>query len=191
MTHQRDLPEDELIEEEEPKRGEILSEEALASRAFRTPLGARRQRRKDGPTFAEDVQRRLDQIASQGGSITQAQELKRERASTALPRPDIFRFASGTELQDSAIGLATRMKRGATPSESDLNAALVMIMDAEEQRRILFEQRSGVRTPDPVTGISSLDSPDALRELAQETGVGARESTPSFTGNIRAFFNLP
>ena len=83
------------------------------------------------------------------------------------------------------------MKRGATPSESDLNAALVMIMDAEEQRRILFEQRSGVRTPDPVTGISSLDSPDALRELAQETGVGARESTPSFTGNIRAFFNLP
>jgi len=174
MPHKNDTP-------EEPK----------PNTSFRVPLGARRKRDPEGPTFAEDVQRKLDQIAAAGGEITKAQVLRQDNDISELPRPDIFRFASGTELQDSAVGLATRMKRGEAPSESDLNAALVMIMDAEEQRRILFEQRSGVRTPDPITGISSLDNPEALSDLARQTGVGARESTPSFTGNIRAFFNLP
>lgn len=184
MPHQRDVPKDE-------EQGEILTEEQLSRRSFPTVLAARRARKKGGPTFQESVQATLDQIEAQGKRITMDQVLKRDEASSALPRPDVFRFATASDIQLSSEGLARRLKGGDTPTESDMNAALVMIMDAEDQRRILFEQATGVHTPDPITGISSLDDPDALSNLARRTGVGEDVPRPSFGGNIRAFFDLP
>ena len=188
MPHERDLPEDGVNEEE---KGVLLTDEQLSRRNFPTVLAARRARKKGGPTFQQDVQATLDKIAEQGKQITLDQVLKRDEASSALPRPEVFRFATASDIELSAEGLARRLKGGDTPTESDMNAALVMIMDAEGQRRILFEQSSGVRTPDPITGISSLDDANALENLARRTGVGADVSKPSFGGNIRAFFNLP
>lgn len=179
---------DETPEEEQP---EVLTEEELASRSFPTVLGARRKRDPEGPTFAEDVQRVLNQIEKRGGDIRQRQEAKRAEAEKGFVQPDIFRFATASEITLTAQGLARRLKGGDTPTQADLNASLVMIMDAEDQRRILFEQRSGVRTPDPVTDISSLDDPDALGNLARRTSVGADVPRLSFFGNIRAFFDLP
>ena len=181
MPHQNDVPED-------------TEETTESRRSFRVPLGARKRRDPGGPSLQEEVQGFLNQVARRGGEITRQQVVKSQEAVEAAPeeaRPDVFRFAKSSELQDTADMLARRMKGGADPSESDLNAALVMILDAEDQRRILFEQRSGVRTPDPITGASSLDDPNALDNLARSTGVGADVPRPGISGNIRAFFDLP
>lgn len=154
----------------------------------RTVLGARR-RTKDDPTLAEAVRKHLDLVATEGNAELLRKSTAAEEAVELEPR---FRFSTGSELEAAAVNLARRLKRGDTPSEDDLNASLVMIMDAEEQRRIIFEQKSGIRTPDPATGISSFDEEDPLGRLARTTGVGAPESeAPSFLGNIRALFDLP
>ena len=183
MPHKDETPEDE--------QPEVLTKEEIETRGFKTVLAARRKRDPEGPTFAEDVQRVLDQIEKRGGDIRQIQEAKRAEAEKGRVQPDIFRFATASEITLTSQGLARRLKGGDTPTEADLNAALVMIMDAEDQRRILFEQQTGVRTPDPLTEISSLDDPNALANLARSTGVGADVPRPGILGNIRAFFDLP
>ena len=161
----------------------------------RRVLGTR-ERTKDDPTLADQVKKHLDLIAAAGEGITAKQIIGAEEAVDAVDAEaggsPLFRFATSSELEETAQNLARRLKRGDTPSDSDLNAALVMIMDAEDQRRILFEQREGVRTPDPTTGVSSLDDPRALENLARRTGVGDPSvEGPTFVRNIRALFDLP
>lgn len=157
----------------------------------RRVLGAR-ERTKDDPTLAESVAEHLRIVEQAGKGITIEQATQTEEAIAAEGPSPVFRFATASELETTAQNLARRLKRGDTPSDSDLNASLVMIMDAEDQRRILFEQRMGVRTPDPLTGRSSLDNPDALDQLGRRTGVDdPRFKASPFTRNIREFFNIP
>lgn len=151
-------------------------------------LGAR-ERTEDDPTLREDVERMLDEIEERGEGMRVEQLTKAVETvdSVAGPSP-VFRPATRSEIEAASIGLAQSLTRSPDPSEADINAALVMIMDAEDQRRILFEQSTGVRTPDPITGVSSLD--EGQPEFRQP-GVGEPVPRPTFFGNVRAFFDLP
>ena len=159
--------------------------------SLKRPIGASPRSEFD-PKLADEVQMMLDEIEKRGEGIRVAQFMKAQESVDAVAGPSpVYRPATRSELNAGALNLARRLQGGEDPSESDLNAALVMMMDSEDQRRRLFEQKTGVRTPDTLTGISSLDDPRALQQLASETGVGEKVPGDTFFGNIRAFFDLP
>lgn len=148
-----------------------------------------RPRRPDEVTLKDEVSRFLQRLdAQQEAQAAEQVALAEELGAAEAVGRQRFRFASRAEIEEGGMNLARRLRRESEPTPSEVRAAMVLIMDAEDQRRILFEQRTGVRTPNPVTGASSLDDPRALENLAKRSGVGGTVPGRGPLGNIQAFF---
>lgn len=95
-----------------------------------------RQRRAEEPTLQRAVEEELRTGAAKPAPEASADGL----FAGEVPR---FRASTSEEIRTAAANLARRLRRGADPTEDEFNAALVLIMDAEDQRKALHELRFG------------------------------------------------
>ena len=105
---------------------------------------------------AEERGRRATGAAEAAGAA-EAEEARRQAEVAAS-----FRHLTEAEEIEAATRLLLKM-----PGRVSFSQARGMIVQAENDRRSLFELRNQVRVPNPRTGASALDDPDLVQAMQQ------------------------